>query len=96
MPTKWTAMFIIALKKFEHYGELSGRNLEDMMAGARVDVNDKKHNPMDFALWKAAKPGEPSWSSPWGEGRPGWHIECSTMSMKYLGETFDFMAAAVI
>lgn len=61
-----------------------------MMAGARVDVNDKKHNPMDFALWKAAKPGEPSWSSPWGEGRPGWHIECSTMSMKYLGETFDF------
>ena len=79
-----------SVEKFEHYGELSGRNLEDMMAGARVDVNDKKHNPMDFALWKAAKPGEPSWSSPWGEGRPGWHIECSTMSMKYLGETFDF------
>ena len=79
-----------SVEKFEHYGELSGRNLEDMMAGARVDVNDKKHNPMDFALWKAAKPGEPFWSSPWGEGRPGWHIECSTMSMKYLGETFDF------
>ena len=79
-----------SVEKFEHYGELSGRNLEDMMAGARVDVNDRKHNPMDFALWKAAKPGEPSWSSPWGEGRPGWHIECSTMSMKYLGETFDF------
>lgn len=76
--------------KFEHYGELSGRNLEDMMAGARVDVNDKKENPMDFALWKAAKPGEPAWDSPWGPGRPGWHIECSTMSMKYLGKSFDF------
>ena len=61
-----------------------------MMAGARVDVNDKKENPMDFALWKAAKPGEPAWESPWGPGRPGWHIECSTMSMKYLGESFDF------
>lgn len=79
-----------SVEKFERYGELSGRNLEDMMAGARVDVNDRKNNPMDFALWKAAKPGEPSWSSPWGEGRPGWHIECSTMSMKYLGESFDF------
>lgn len=79
-----------SVEKFEHYGELSGRNLEDMMAGARVDVDDRKKNPMDFALWKAAKPGEPSWTSPWGEGRPGWHIECSTMSMKYLGESFDF------
>ncbi len=79
-----------SVEKFEHYGELSGRNLEDMMAGARVDVDDRKRNPMDFALWKSAKPGEPSWTSPWGEGRPGWHIECSTMSMKYLGETFDF------
>lgn len=79
-----------SVEKFDHYGELSGRNLEDMMAGARVDVDDRKKNPMDFALWKAAKPGEPSWSSPWGEGRPGWHIECSTMSMKYLGESFDF------
>lgn len=78
------------VEKFDHYGELSGRNLEDMMAGARVDVDDRKKNPMDFALWKAAKPGEPSWTSPWGEGRPGWHIECSTMSMKYLGESFDF------
>ena len=81
-----------SVEKFEHYGELSGRNLEDMMAGARVDVNDKKHNPMDFALWKAAKPGEPSWSSPWGEGRPGWHIECSVMSKKYLGEEIDIHA----
>lgn len=79
-----------SVEKFDRYGELSGRNLEDMMAGARVDVDDRKQNPMDFALWKAAKPGEPSWTSPWGEGRPGWHIECSTMSMKYLGESFDF------
>ncbi|MCI2109431.1 MAG: cysteine--tRNA ligase [Acidaminococcaceae bacterium] len=78
------------VKKFKYYGELSGRNLDDMMAGARVDVDDRKENPMDFALWKAAKPGEPSWDSPWGKGRPGWHIECSTMSMKYLGKTFDF------
>lgn len=79
-----------SVEKFAHYGELSGRNLEDMLAGARVDVDDRKRNPMDFALWKAAKPGEPAWDSPWGPGRPGWHIECSTMSMKYLGESFDF------
>ena len=65
-------------------------HIEDMMAGARVDVDDRKQNPMDFALWKSAKPGEPSWPSPWGNGRPGWHIECSTMSMKYLGKSFDF------
>ena len=65
------------------YGELSGRTLDDMMAGARVDVDERKENPMDFALWKSAKPGEPSWDSPWGKGRPGWHIECSTMSTKY-------------
>ena len=79
-----------SVEKFKYYGQLSGRNLEDMMAGARVDVDERKHNPMDFALWKSAKPGEPSWASPWGNGRPGWHIECSTMSMKYLGKTFDF------
>lgn len=78
------------VEKFEHYGELSGRNLEDMLAGARVDVDERKENPMDFALWKAVKPGEPSWDSPWGKGRPGWHIECSTMSTKYLGNTLDF------
>lgn len=78
------------VEKFAHYGELSGRNLDDMMSGARVDIDDRKENPMDFALWKTAKPGEPSWDSPWGQGRPGWHIECTTMSMKYLGETFDF------
>ena len=79
-----------SVEKFPRYGMLSGRELSDMMAGARVEVDDRKHNPMDFALWKAAKPGEPSWDSPWGKGRPGWHIECSTMSMKYLGKTFDF------
>ncbi len=78
------------VEKFPHYGELSGRKLADMLAGARVDVDDRKSNPMDFALWKAAKPGEPAWPSPWGPGRPGWHIECSAMSMKYLGESFDF------
>ena len=61
-----------------------------MEAGARIEVDDRKHNPMDFALWKGAKPGEPAWDSPWGKGRPGWHIECSAMSHKYLGDTFDF------
>ncbi len=78
------------VEKFEHYGKLSGRTLDDMEAGARVDVDDRKENPMDFALWKAAKLGEPFWESPWGQGRPGWHIECSAMSQKYLGEEFDF------
>lgn len=78
------------VESFEGYGKLSGRSLEDMKAGARVDVDERKNHPMDFALWKSAKPGEPSWTSPWGEGRPGWHIECSAMSLKYLGETFDF------
>ena len=79
-----------SVEKFADYGELSGRSLDDMMAGARIEVDDRKHNPMDFALWKGAKPGEPSWDSPWGKGRPGWHIECSAMSHKYLGDTFDF------
>ncbi len=74
------------------YGKLSGQNLEDLEAGARVDVEDVKRNPADFALWKAAKPDEPSWKSPWGPGRPGWHIECSAMSRKYLGDTFDIHA----
>jgi cysteinyl-tRNA synthetase len=77
------------VERFTGYGRLSGRGLEDMQAGARVEVNEKKEHPMDFVLWKGAKPGEPKWSSPWGEGRPGWHIECSAMSRKYLGETFD-------
>ncbi len=74
---------------FPGYGKLCGQNLEDLEAGARIDVGDVKRHPMDFALWKAQKPGEPAWESPWGMGRPGWHIECSAMSMKYLGETID-------
>ena len=76
-------------KKDMGYGKLSGQNLDDLEAGARIDVDEVKKNPADFALWKAQKPGEPAWPSPWGMGRPGWHIECSAMSMKYLGETFD-------
>ena len=79
-----------SVEKDEHYGKLSGRKVEDMQAGARVEVDDRKHHPMDFALWKSAKPGEPAWDSPFGKGRPGWHIECSAMSLKYLGEKFDF------
>ena len=79
-----------SVESFERYGELSHRTLEDMEAGARVEVDERKGNPMDFALWKSAKPGEPSWESPWGKGRPGWHIECSAMSIKYLGDQFDF------
>lgn len=76
-------------KKFEGYGKLSHQPIEDLQAGARIDVNDVKEDPLDFALWKAAKPGEPYWDSPWGQGRPGWHIECSAMSGKYLGKTID-------
>jgi len=71
------------------YGKLAHRSLESMMAGARIEAGAEKEHPMDFALWKASKPGEPSWSSPWGQGRPGWHIECSAMSLKYLGDTLD-------
>jgi cysteinyl-tRNA synthetase len=71
------------------YGKLAHRSLESMMAGARIEAGEEKEHPMDFVLWKAAKPGEPSWSSPWGQGRPGWHIECSAMSLKYLGNTLD-------
>ena len=74
---------------FPEYGKLSGQNLEDLDSGARVSVDEEKRSPLDFALWKAEKPGEPSWDSPWGKGRPGWHIECSAMSMEYLGEHFD-------
>jgi cysteinyl-tRNA synthetase len=77
------------VSKFAGYGKLSGRTLKEMEAGARVEVDDRKRDPMDFVLWKEAKPGEPSWESPWGAGRPGWHIECSAMSMKYLGQGFD-------
>ena len=75
--------------KYPAYGRLSKRKLEDLQAGARVEVDERKRHPMDFALWKSSKPGEPSWDSPWGAGRPGWHIECSAMSMRHLGETFD-------
>lgn len=78
-----------AVERFAEYGRLSNRTLEEMRAGDRVDPDPRKRDPYDFALWKSAKPGEPSWPSPWGPGRPGWHIECSAMSMKYLGETFD-------
>ena len=74
---------------FPAYGSLSGQNLEDLEAGSRVKIDEEKKNPADFAVWKAQKPGEPAWESPWGFGRPGWHIECSAMSMTYLGETFD-------
>lgn len=73
----------------EDYGKLSGRKLDDMQAGARVEVDERKRNPLDFALWKASKPGEPAWASPWGPGRPGWHIECSAMNLHHLGEQID-------
>jgi cysteinyl-tRNA synthetase len=78
-----------AIETFKDYGKLSGRRLEEMQAGARVEVDEKKRNPFDFALWKGAKPGEPMWDSPWGKGRPGWHIECSAMSTHFLGHHFD-------
>jgi len=78
-----------SVENFKEYGKLSGRKLEDMEAGARVEIDERKHNPFDFVLWKSSKPGEPAWESPWGKGRPGWHIECSAMSNEYLGETFD-------
>ena len=78
-----------AIESFKDYGKLSGRRLEDMQAGARVEVDEKKRNPFDFVVWKGAKPGEPMWDSPWGKGRPGWHIECSAMSTHFLGHHFD-------
>jgi len=77
------------VKNFTEYGKLSKRDIEEMLAGARVEIDERKEDSLDFALWKSSKAGEPSWSSPWGGGRPGWHIECSAMSMKYLGYTFD-------
>lgn len=78
-----------AVRSFPGYGKLSGRNIDDLEAGARVDVDERKQDPLDFALWKSAKPGEPHWPSPWGEGRPGWHLECSVMSERELGLPFD-------
>jgi cysteinyl-tRNA synthetase len=77
------------VRNFARYGLLSKRNVDELMSGARIDVGEQKEDPLDFALWKSAKEGEPAWDSPWGRGRPGWHIECSAMSMKYLGETID-------
>ncbi|MGC3998794.1 MAG: cysteine--tRNA ligase [Anaeromyxobacter sp.] len=81
-----------AVRKFPEYGRLSRRNLDDLQAGARVEPGEAKRDPLDFALWKGAKPGEPSWDSPWGKGRPGWHIECSAMTRKHLGPRFDLHA----
>lgn len=78
-----------SVRKDKNYGKLSGRDLDDLQSGARVEVDNRKQDPLDFALWKSAKPGEPYWESPWGKGRPGWHIECSAMSLKYLGTEFD-------
>lgn len=78
-----------SIKSFEGYGKLSGRNPDDLLSGVRIDKDEQKQNPLDFALWKSAKPGEPAWTSPWGEGRPGWHIECSAMIRKHLGEAID-------
>ena len=78
--------------KFNEYGKLSGKKTDELEVGARIEVNEEKRNPLDFSLWKKAKEGEPSWDSPWGKGRPGWHIECSAMSCKHLGETFDIHA----
>ncbi|MEW6533074.1 MAG: cysteine--tRNA ligase [Thermodesulfobacteriota bacterium] len=80
---------MFSVESFDGYGRLSGKKVDELISGARVEVDQKKRNPLDFALWKAAKPGEPSWTSPWGPGRPGWHIECSAMSMDYLGQEFD-------
>jgi cysteinyl-tRNA synthetase len=77
------------VRRFPAYGKLSGKNLDELQVGARVEVDERKRDPRDFALWKSAKPGEPAWDSPWGPGRPGWHIECSAMSVRYLGESFD-------
>ncbi len=78
-----------SVRSYPGYGKLKGQDINDMENGVRIDPNDIKKDPLDFALWKGAKPGEPSWPSPWGDGRPGWHIECSAMSMKILGPTFD-------
>jgi cysteinyl-tRNA synthetase len=78
-----------AVREFRGYGKLSGKSLDELQAGERVEVDVNKHDPLDFVLWKSAKPGEPSWDSPWGKGRPGWHIECSAMSERFLGEHFD-------
>lgn len=84
-----------SVRSFSEYGKLSGQSLDDLESGARIDPTEQKKDPLDFALWKSAKPGEPSWDSPWGKGRPGWHIECSAMSLNILGEGFDIHAGGV-
>ena len=84
-----------SVRKFDSYGRLSGRNVDDLRAGARIEPTERKRDPLDFVLWKRAKAGEPSWSSPWGRGRPGWHIECSAMAAKYLGTAFDIHAGGL-
>ena len=84
-----------SVKKFPEYGKLSRRKIEDLIKGARIPVDETKKDPLDFALWKKQKPGEPAWNSPWGKGRPGWHIECSVMSMKYLGFSFDIHGGGI-
>ncbi len=85
-----------AVERFPRYGALSGKNVDELLVGARIAENEHKRDPLDFALWKFSKPGEPSWGSPWGDGRPGWHIECSAMSRALLGVPFDCTAAATI
>ncbi|MBK9294479.1 MAG: cysteine--tRNA ligase [Oligoflexia bacterium] len=84
-----------SIEKIKDYGKLSHKNIQDLIAGARVEIGEKKKNPLDFSLWKPAKPGEPSWDSPWGKGRPGWHIECSAMAKKHLGETIDIHGGGI-
>jgi cysteinyl-tRNA synthetase len=86
-PSKGDVFFDVT--RMQGYGSLSGKNIEDLRSGVRIEVNEDKRHPVDFALWKGAKPGEPAWESPWGPGRPGWHIECSAMAMKFLGNTID-------
>ena len=82
-------------RKFKDYGKLSHQPIDELESGARIDVNEQKEDPLDFALWKGAKPGEPAWDSPWGKGRPGWHIECSAMACRYLGETIDIHSGGI-
>ncbi|MCC6278436.1 MAG: cysteine--tRNA ligase [Oligoflexia bacterium] len=84
-----------SVSKIKDYGKLSHKNIDELQAGARVEIGEKKKNPLDFSLWKPAKPGEPFWESPWGKGRPGWHIECSAMAKKYLGDTFDIHGGGI-
>lgn len=86
---------IFSVRSFDGYGKLSHKNLDELQSGVRVEISDKKKDPLDFTLWKPAKPGEPSWDSPWGKGRPGWHIECSAMSTAILGETFDLHCGGI-